>query len=276
MISRNWFVFFRAAQNCILKFGYSLPNRYYKWFFLIINIYLRYPIKIKYAGDRILVKDKNSNYSLFNSRPRRISRYQSGIEFLCDSLFRSYSLDKVDFPEKALVIDIGANVGELSYALKKRFPQLKLIALEPDPIDYKDLVENVGLDHIALNKAAANFNGELEMFSQNDFGDTGVYQTIVGASKLSIPCVTLDEVYYSCCFEELIFLIKCEAEGFEPEVLLGSSKILQRTMYVAVDTGPERAGESTFDEVNLILSSSGFSLISSRKYRHLYKNLTFN
>jgi hypothetical protein len=52
------------------------------------------------------------------------------------------------------------------------------------------------------------------------------------------------------CHEEKIFLIKCEVEGFEPEVLTGESKILEDTLYFSSDTSPERLGQSTFNEVH--------------------------
>jgi hypothetical protein len=73
--------------------------------------------------------------------------------------------------------------------------------------------------------------------------------------------------------DESIFLIKCEAEGFEPEVLLGGYLMLSKTKYISCDAGPERMGESTLENVNKILVGLNFQLIKSRKNRYLYLNL---
>ena len=40
-----------------------------------------------------------------------------------------------------------------------------------------------------------------------------------------------------------IKLLKVEAEGAEPEVLLGTAKILKRIEFISVDCGPERGLE---------------------------------
>jgi len=61
-----------------------------------------------------------------------------------------------------------------------------------------------------------------------------------------------------------VFLIKVEAEGGEPEVLIGSLRLLSRTKYVVVDGGPERGleGSSTIDSCTKILLDNGFSEIA--------------
>jgi FkbM family methyltransferase len=80
---------------------------------------------------------------------------------MCDSLFEGDCLDGLPLPDNATVMDIGANVGEVSCALIKRNPNLKLIFIEPDPLDFKDLEKNTGVKHLSINRALANLNGEL-------------------------------------------------------------------------------------------------------------------
>ena len=77
----------------------------------------------------------------------------------------------------------------------------------------------------------------------------------MGAGKsITVQVKTLDEVAASVFPEGTIAVLKIEAEGFEPEVLLGGAKTLARTELVTVDAGEERSGHSTAPAcVNLLL-----------------------
>ena len=253
--------------------GYLLQPRIYKYFFKLANLYLNYPIRLKIVDNQILITDKQSGYKIYNSRPRRISRYGLGVMQLCESLLEGYCLDGLELPDEATIIDIGANVGEVSYALIKKNPSLKLISIEPDPSDFKDLVRNIGEKNSPINRAVADFDGELLIYLNNNFGDTGVFPTDTSGTRFKTKCSTLDEIYREYCIEEKIFLIKCEAEGFEPEVLSGASRTLKNTTYVSCDTSPERLGQSTFNEVYALLEKSNFKLIRSNRNRHLFMNI---
>jgi hypothetical protein len=57
-------------------------------------------------------------------------------------------------------------------------------------------------------------------------------------------------------------LIKIEAEGGEPEVLMGGKLLLKMTRYVAMDVGPERGinRESTYQLSVDILEDLGFTM----------------
>ena len=59
---------------------------------------------------------------------------------------------------------------------------------------------------------------------------------------------------------ESIKLVKLEAEGAEPEVLLGMEKTLSRIEFIAVDVGAERglSKENTLIDVLDILMPRGF------------------
>lgn len=66
------------------------------------------------------------------------------------------------------VVDVGAHVGTLSIFLAKKYPFLRVIAVEPEPRNYRCLVRNIeanGLTNvIALNKAIAGTVGEKTLF----------------------------------------------------------------------------------------------------------------
>ena len=57
-----------------------------------------------------------------------------------------------------------------------------------------------------------------------------------------------------------IKLVKLEAEGAEPEILMGAMSIIDRIDYIVADIGPERGvkSESTLIEVLDILQKNNF------------------
>jgi FkbM family methyltransferase len=253
---------------------HNLPPQLYGRWFKLFNLYLQYPIIIKVIDDQMFVQDKTTKFRVFNSRPLRISRYNQGVKLRCERLLFSYCLEDLAIPDNSIIIDIGANVGEVSYALTKRNKSVRIIAIEPDPQEFKDLVRNVNCSSsIVLNEAVADYTGEIDLYLNNNSGDSSVFFTAGAQVKVSSKCTTLDDIYKKHVPGEDIFLIKCEAEGFEPEVLLGGYSMLSNTKYISCDTGPERMGASTLDDVNKILVSMNFQLVKSRKNRHLYLNI---
>jgi FkbM family methyltransferase len=255
------------------KFIFKLPPDLYGKSFKLFNLFLRYPIILKVVGNQILVSDKITDFKIFNSRPRRIRRYSQGVKFRCDRLLFSYCLEDLNIPNSAIIVDIGANVGEVSYSLIKKNTTVQIIAIEPDPQEFKDLVKNISFSsNIALNTAVGNYSGDIDLYLNNDSGDSSVFFTEGAQDKISSTCTTLDDIYKNYIGNKSIFLIKCEAEGFEPEVLLFGQSALLKTKYISCDTGPERMGKSTHEDVNRILVKMNFQLVKSNKNRHLYVN----
>jgi hypothetical protein len=74
-------------------------------------------------------------------------------------------------------------------------------------------------------------------------------------------------------------LLKIEAEGAEPEVLIGLSKELKKVNYIVVDCGFERGinSESTIRECSQYLINNNFEFYKYSEFRTmcLFKNLDF-
>ena len=261
-------------HSYISKLVFKLPPHLYGRGFRLFNLFLKYPISLKVVGDQILVSDKVTDFNIFNSRPRRIRRYSQGVKSRCDRLLLSYCVEDLDIPNNAIIVDIGANVGEVSYSLIKKNTTAQIVAIEPDPQEFKDLFKNISFSsNIALNTAVGNYTGDIDLYLNNDSGDSSVFFTEGAQDKISSTCMTLDDIYKKYIGNNSIFLIKCEAEGFEPEVLLSGQLALLKTKYISCDTGPERMGKSTYEDVNRILVKMNFQLIKSNQNRHLYMNV---
>ena len=64
-------------------------------------------------------------------------------------------------------------------------------------------------------------------------------------------------------------MLKIDAEGAEPEILIGANKLLRKIKYISVDVGPERGllQESTANETKEILFNNNFELINQNLER---------
>jgi len=223
-----------------------------------------------HEGQRVLTVPRRS----------RLHYYQRGLSARLDFLNNEYLGDEnIIFKSGDTIIDCGANIGEFVRSLNIDSSQ-RVIAFEPDPTEYNALKLNIGANATAVNKALWSDDGEIEMFLANETGDSGVYQTEIDQKSIKIPAVRLDSYVNSLDGIGVIRLIKIEAEGAEPEVILGSKGVLERTNYISVDAGPERGSEkrSTLVPVLNILGEYNFKLIQFNPYRVtcLFRNENFD
>lgn len=146
-------------------------------------------------------------------------------------------------------VDIGANVGCYTKVLSEVVgPQGLIVSLEPVPETFKILdhcVKKLSLTNVqTLNCAASDKNGTMSMLvPRYEAGGYNYYQArlvVRGESRSAsqkdvarqeysnIPVRTLDEVLKDMIHP--VTFIKCDVEGHELAVLLGSRKIIDRWM----------------------------------------------
>src|SRR4029453_308456 len=72
------------------------------------------------------------------------------------------------FREGDILVDIGAHVGVMSIYLAKRYPFIKVYALEPDPVNYACLIRNLELNGVtnvtAINAAVSGDGGRKTLY----------------------------------------------------------------------------------------------------------------
>jgi FkbM family methyltransferase len=107
------------------------------------------------------------------------------------------------------------------------------------------------------------------------------YSTYTASTTLIAPIKTIIENQFSPEFKtsltetitlddfidknkiEFVDLIKCDAEGSEPEVLEGLKKNCKKVHYISIDTGPERNNEWTTNSVITLLEQKNFEIIKT-------------
>ena len=235
----------------------------------VVNFFYNKNGKIFYENSMYYKNIYNSKFYYPNTRFLRVVNDE---EILIEIINESYCLDFIDFNNNDIVIDCGANVGELKLALNQRGVSIDYYAFEPDETVFKCLQLNSPDNTNNLhNIGLSNANATKILFIDSDGGNSS-FIDFGSKQKKEVESIALD----SLNLNKNIKLFKVEAEGFEPEVLYGSKNTLKIVDYISVDFGSERGKDqsNTVTEVNKFLYENNFSLVSFSNFRTvgLYRN----
>ena len=230
---------------------------------LLANVYARLFLK----GHRFHLHEAESLYELsdgvstrfFPSRSRGLHIYKLGIQHRAEFLYNSYCLGNIDFDGSDVVIDCGANYGDLWLGLENKLLAKNYIAIEPNPDDFRALERNVPKGANLLQAALAEEDGSVSFFLSGESGDSSVIRPDSFTGVITVNAISLNRLVQDLNLTR-VKLLKIEAEGFEPEILRGGIESLDICEWVAVDGGPERGIErqQTLSDVSNILYSRGF------------------
>jgi FkbM family methyltransferase len=136
--------------------------------------------------------------------------------------------------EDLVFIDAGANIG--GYAIRACKKGLKVIALEPDPDNYKILIKNTKLnkcrDATVLNVAIGDKDSYVIIYlqSKEDYGTISLVGGNIPTSVIRVQ--RLDEIVRANSHKK--FFVKIDVEGYEIEALKGMEKLFPVVKYVMV------------------------------------------
>ncbi len=202
-------------------------------------------------------------------RRERLRQYKNGVAKRRERLVQEYILDDVPISQGDLVVDCGANIGEVSMILRSR--GAKVVSFEPDPVEFAALNANAAREGNIepVQKGLWHETGELSFYQKNETGDSSLFDPGDTSGEIKIAVTSLDDHMAQFHPDQRIRLVKLEAEGAEPEILQGMVNSLPHIDYVVVDMGPERgvAQENTVPAVVTALHSHGFDLIEFREKR---------
>lgn len=204
-------------------------------------------------------EDRQPEKRVYVAHQKRLELYRKGVDFRIRWLLRDYRIQEDTIHAGDLVVDIGANNGELGlWALGQG---ARYIGFEPDPMAFKALSENVG-SNLIFDVAVSDSDGSAKFYLATDEADSSLYRSGNSSGFIEVSKRALDSILEEIGVDGKIKLLKIEAEGMEPEVIAGALNTLERVELIAVDAGPERGGENTAPEVLNALFGAGFSLVS--------------
>ena len=195
-----------------------------------------------------------------------------GIERRIEILADTYFLPTIRFAPGDVVVDCGANVGELCLYFRDRGVPVEYIGIEPSPLEFECMKENVAPAQ-AINVGLWSSDGELDFFVSSQMADSSLIEPQHYDKVIKVPTRRLDGLLAG----RRIKLLKLEAEGAEPEVIRGCAGLLARIEYVSADVGFERgkAQTNTMAAVTNYLLANGFELVDVGQKRlvALYRNV---
>jgi FkbM family methyltransferase len=208
------------------------------------------------------------------SQPGKLQTYRgSGLQFEMASFpeeedeleesFRWYRPKRGD-----LVFEIGAHCGVSTYHFAKMVgPEGKVIAFEPDPVNFEILKRNMerhGLTNVVLmNSAVAAERGSLAFSSEGTVGSMLI--SVLGRPSAG-SIVTAEAITLADAFDQFGVpdFCKIDIEGAEIDVVAHSADLLRRNKTnFALDTCHLKAnGQSTHSDIEALFRSYGYEVES--------------
>jgi FkbM family methyltransferase len=165
------------------------------------------------------------------------------------------------------IVDVGANKGEWSTAVRSTFPDAKFFMLEATSNKDSVLHNVAGQLGNAEYRIAVMSETAGQKVNFYEGGDTGnsMFQenTHFYANDVPVERITStldEEIERSFVKMEEVDIIKIDVQGAEVVVLKGGPKALSQATFVQLETGPisYNSGGACFHEVDELLRSHGF------------------
>lgn len=247
----------RRAWRRTLELLWDLPDRWSLPVLSRIASFGHASIAYGFSDDARLyfVDDHLTGRRTYVADRRRLPLYWDGLDARLHWLRSDYCLLDLELGPDDVVIDCGANNGEIGLWVEGK--GATYVAFEPDPTAHRALTANVSSES-CFTVALAEDRSTRTLFLAPGTADSSLVEpTTPTATHMEVESEALDAVTEELGLSE-IRLLKIEAEGYEPEVLSGATETLRRTQFVAVDAGPERRGQNTVSECLNILYAAGF------------------
>ena len=269
-------------KNLIFKFFVRLtinlstlfPAKIYTYFWNTALSIINNSVRINLSkNNTFLIND--SKYKIEIGYKKRFEYYMQNISHRYDHLAYEYMFSNINFTNNDLIIDCGANIGEIYLALNHYSENLKFkyFGFEPNNYDFQILQRNTNnlvIEPLALYSQ----NIQKEFYLKGSTADSSFENSRFG-KKIIVNCVTLDSQFTN---KEKIKLLKLEAEGFEYDVIRGAVDNLKNIEYISADLSFELDNntKSSYYDVNKYLEENNFQLLSENpRLVYLYKNKSF-
>lgn len=258
------------------KFTSKLNTKNYIRFWNLLFIFSFKSLRFRFLDENvILVLDKENK--IYISQKLRGYFYFKSIKHRFRSLGEMYFFDKITFEKDDIIVDCGANIGEIYNSLKifTKY-SFQYFGFEPVKSEFQILKLN------SVNK----IEGPFALFDKNE--SSKLYIHIEGADSTliedtrynqieEVECIRLDSVI--ALKNNHIKLLKLEAEGAEMEVLIGCGEILKNIQYISADLGfeLEQGTKSNEKEVSdFLLKNNFYKIASNSRHINLFKNKSFS
>ena len=228
--------------------------------------------KINFKDNKYFCTERNW---IFYHEKIGLYAYGKGFEKRKKELRISYHLDKIDFQNEDVIIDIGANNGDLYLNFND---QINYYGFEPSPIVFSNLKHNIKNQKLFQKGLWNKEDKKIDFYLSDQWGDSSILEIKKYLKKISIETTTLSKIITE--IDKKVKLIKLEAEGAEPEILDGLGEKIDMVEYISIDCGFERGVQqkSTLAECSNFLINKNYKMIAfqSPRITALFKNKKYN
>lgn len=182
-----------------------------------------------------------------------------------------------------LILDIGANIGEISLRFAQSFPNALIYAFEPFPETFRTLQRNTSRNafpNIELHPLGLGSKPGKVFFEERTAGNPGMNRVTSNPEKSSveIEVMTLD-LFLRDRNERTVSLIKIDVEGYELEVLKGAVEILEKdhpVLFIELDDENLKEQGASAAELIRFLASFGYRIRHAENNQILTENNSFD
>jgi len=274
---RSYALVFYRTISLILRFlqrlvSPSLSCHLQNFFLILHGSKLRHSFN---AEKGLYIAKEGDFYRYFGDMDRGFDCYARSLMKRGKILSESYCLQNISFNDDDIIIDCGANYGDLYISLRDRIKESNYFAIEPGPVEYRCLKSSLP-DAQVLNLGLSDTDGELDFYLCSKSGDSSLLEPKNYTEVIKVQVKTMDSIMRDLNLSKCK-LFKLEAEGWEPEILDGAHEFIKICDYIAVDGGRERgvAAEATLHTATNYLIKRGFKMVEiyGPSYRALYQKV---
>jgi FkbM family methyltransferase len=268
-------LFVRQVLNLFNSILIRTDKRTFALLFNIKTLLTLKSSRISWSKNYFVVIDKELPGFKYKIRHQKQCNdaYSGGIFQRAINLGKAYLLHNIEFREGDIVIDCGANVGDLKLWFDFNHHKITYIGFEPSPEEFQALEQNVFPSEVH-NIGLWNKKEHMEFYISSQGADS----SFISPSKFS-EVKRIDAMPLEDFVNQNIKLLKIDAEGAEPEVIEGLGKKIKNIEYISADLDFERGSNqlSTLAPVTNYLLQNGFEIVdfSFDRICVLYRNKYF-
>jgi FkbM family methyltransferase len=222
----------------------------------------------------------NGSEKFFGYRKQGLMAFGNGIAQRGNTIGKDYLLDNINFEHHDVIIDIGANTGDLKIYFDNKGIDINYMGFEPGLIEFECLKRNNPTGQ-SYQIGLGNEDTSAFFYYKPEFGDSSLVEMAGYTKKYEVQVNRFSSIMDKLQMgNKKIKLVKLEAEGFEPEIISGMGDYLNNIEYITADLGFERgvAQETTAPSVlnNLLLQNFEILNINGPRFVFLLRNKRFN
>ncbi len=239
--------------------------RYWNLLKFLSNWPLHFQVKLNLTrADPLIFR---SRHGLTIEAPKRLLHEFK--EIFMENVY--FSRLKNSWPQKPVIIDIGANAGFFTLFAAELFPEAKIYSFEPVPENFRQLLKNKErnpqADISCFPHAVCGHNGEifLNFELENNFTTAATILPGKDSGKgLTVPCVSLAKIFQEHGLESCD-LLKLDCEGAEFDILYGCPEMMSKVLRIAMEVHEGKEEGQNMHSLSSWLRSQGFSLTHEKQ-----------